>query len=59
MSQQQHKNKLEDLKCSLQLHQEIFYKPIFKAKAATISSCKITETLLKKEKKPFEDGYYN
>jgi hypothetical protein len=42
------------LKCNLQLHPEIFSKPINKAKAATIASCKITETLFKKEKKSFE-----
>ena len=47
------------MKCNLQPCQEIFSKPINKARAATIASCKITETLLKNENKSFEKVIIN
>jgi len=34
----------------------MFCNSINKVKAGTIAPCKIMETLLKKKKKPFEDG---
>jgi hypothetical protein len=48
------RNKVEDLKHNLRSRQAIFSKPVNKAKAAIITSYKITEILAKK--KPFEDG---
>jgi hypothetical protein len=51
------RNKVEIFKRNLRWRQEIFSKskPINKAKAATIASYKITETLARK-KKFFDDG---
>jgi hypothetical protein len=51
------RNKVEDLKCNLQLRQAIFSKPVNKVKAATIASYKNTEISAKKKKKkkPFEN----